>query len=864
MVDRSARSGILSTVGAMVAMSVVAGVLVAAGLTPAIAVADSAAKNGIDLFDNLPDYITVGAGSQQNEIFAVKGGKPVPIATTYDQNRQEVDWNGISPYLKDAAVDGEDRRFYSHGGVDLPSVVRAAIFNTTESQNGVSGSSTLDMQLVKNILVQQALQLDDATARKTAYNAAISDTFTRKLKEMKLAIGLDQRYSKKQILAAYLNITGFGGNTYGVEAASEEYFSTTADDLTVAQAASLIATVQQPNLQNLGSTKNYGANKVRRDEILADMYAAKDITKKQYDTAKATPIAAEVKITPPASGCLYASDAQFACDYVQRLVPTLTSLGSTATERTTNWAHGGYKIYTSIDLDQQDVAQAALSADAPANETRFALGAAADAVQPGTGRILVMAQNKVFDNSATGDPLTTTAVNFSTDKAYGGSSGFQTGSTYKIFTLTDWLQKGHGLNDVVNGSVRTFQQSSFDASECSAPFAGTYTPQNDSPGEGGSMTVLQATANSVNAAFVGMAQQLDMCDIRNDAEAMGVHRADGAALTVSPSSVLGINEIAPLTMAGAIATIGADGMYCAPTIVDSITDPNGKQLAGQAKSCTQSIDPSIAATDAYALASVMTSGTGTQGNPHDGVPIVGKTGTTDGSYQNWLIASTTKAALAVWVGNIQGTTALRTAKDPQGWQSLRNVTVAGTNGYNTKFNIFRVTMKSLDSNPDYRGGAFPAPDPALLTGSGVTVPSVVGEQPSEAQSVLDGLGFTVTDGGTVASGLPAGEIDSTDPAPGTSAALGSDITYYTSDGTLATTMPNVVGQSKHAATAALVSAGFSSSNITITWVAGPIASVCTVTASNPAAGSATSTTAPVTLSVSDGGATAGSDPGTCT
>src|ERR1700744_2537147 len=106
MVDRSARSGILSTVGAMVAMSVVAGVLVAAGLTPAIAVAASAAKNGIDLFDNLPDYIPVGAGSQQNEIFAIKGGKPVQIATTYDQNRQEVGWSDISPYLKDAAVDG--------------------------------------------------------------------------------------------------------------------------------------------------------------------------------------------------------------------------------------------------------------------------------------------------------------------------------------------------------------------------------------------------------------------------------------------------------------------------------------------------------------------------------------------------------------------------------------------------------------------------------------------------------------------------------------------------------------------------------------------------------------------------------------
>jgi membrane peptidoglycan carboxypeptidase len=727
MVAHSAQSGVLSAVGGIVAMSVLAGVLVAAAVTPAIAVTNVAAKSTASVFDDLPSYITVGAQSQQNQIYAMKDGQPVQIATTYDQNRQEVGWSGISTYLKDAAVDGEDHRFYSHGGVDLPSVVRAAIFNTTDSSNGISGSSTLDMQLVKNILVQQAVQISNPAKQKAAYADAIEDTFSRKLKEMKLAIGLDQRYTKKQILTAYLNITGFGGNTYGVEAASEEYFSTTADNLTIAQAASLIAIVQQPNLQNLGTPKDYAANKIRRDEILADMLTAKDITKAQYDTALATPIAAEVKLTPPSSGCLYAADAKFACDYVERLVPTLTSLGATTADRAANWAKGGYKIYTSIDLDQQDVAQAALDKDAPATETRFALGAAADAIEPGTGRILVMAQNKGYDNSATAASATastaTTAINYSTDEAYGGSSGFQTGSTYKIFTLTDWLENGNALNDVVNGSVRAFNDASFPA-KCMPPgsYIGIYKPANDSASEGGPMTVLAATENSVNAAFVGMAQKLDLCDIRTVAEDMGVHRADGTDLQTDPSSVLGTNEIAPLSMAGAIASIGAGGLYCAPTIVDSIVDSNGTKLAGQPKDCSQAMPPNIASTDAYALADVMKSGTGAPGNPQDGVPIAGKTGTTDGSYQNWLIASTTKAALAVWVGNIQGTPALATAKDPQGDQSLRLITVAGTNGYNTKFNIFRTIMASIDTNPTYRGGTFPAADPTLVNGGQSTYP----------------------------------------------------------------------------------------------------------------------------------------------
>jgi membrane peptidoglycan carboxypeptidase len=190
---------------------------------------------------------------------------------------------------------------------------------------------------------------------------------------------------------------------------------------------------------------------------------------------------------------------------------------------------------------------------------------------------------------------------------------------------------------------------------------------------------------------------------------MGVHRADGSELQSVPAAVIGTNEIAPLSMAGAIATIGANGTYCAPTIIDRVVAPGGAKLDGQPKQCSQALAPNIASTEAYALSAVMKAGTGRPGNPQDGVPIVGKTGTTDYSDHNWLIATTTKVALAVWVGNIDG-----------GHHSLRKTTVAGTNGYNTKFNIFRTTMRSLNSNPEYRGGAFPTPDWSLVFGKGRT------------------------------------------------------------------------------------------------------------------------------------------------
>jgi membrane peptidoglycan carboxypeptidase len=527
-------SGFLVGVAGFVGFSIIAGILVAATVAPSIAVTSEAASASVGLFDSLPDYIALGKLSQQNDIFAMRDGTPVQIATVYRQNRQDVGWNDVSPFLKDAAVAGEDRRFYQHGGVDIPSVVRAAVGNIV-NQAITSGSSTIDMQLVKNILVQQALQLTDATARKKAYEAAITDTYGRKIREVSLAIGLDKRYTKQQILLGYLNITGFGGNTYGVQSAAREYFSLDAKDVTLPQAASLIAIVQQPSFQNLSSPKYYAANKIRRDQILNDMYQEKYISHAQLAAALGTPIAAEVKPSPINSGCLYAADAKFACDYVQRLVPTLAALGTSPAERTMRWERGGYKLYTSIDLAQQDVATAALRTDAPATETRFNLGAAATSIQPGTGRLLVMAQNKSFDDSGPGGGPTTTAINYNTDKAYGGSSGFQTGSTYKIFTLADWLQNGHGLGEVVNGSVRTFQQSSFKA-YCSGPFVGTYAPKNDSVREGGPMTVLSATANSVNAAFVTMAQKLDLCDIRNDAQAEPPSSSPRRRCLASPKS----------------------------------------------------------------------------------------------------------------------------------------------------------------------------------------------------------------------------------------------------------------------------------------------------------------------------------------
>ena len=824
----------LGAITGLVGFSALGGLLVAAMVAPALAVTSVTATSSIGLFENLPDYIELGSQSQRNTIMAMRDGQPVKIAQVFHQNREEVAWDDVSQFVKDAVVAGEDRRFYDHGGVDMPSILRATEGWLSTGTSSSGGGSTLSMQLVKNIRIMEALEQPTEAKRKAAYREAMETTPARKLKEMKLAIGLEKRYSKDDILLAYLNIAGFGGNTYGIESAAQRYYGVSAKDVTLAQAASLVAIVQAPNDRKPDVEENYPANKSRRDLILNNMLELGYINQAQHDEAVATPI--EPKLTEAQSGCRSASDAKSFCDFVIKNVKNLEALGSTPEERARNWKRGGYTVYTTLDLGQQDTAQAQLDKYTPADEARFALGGAASALQVGTGRILVMAQNKGFDDALEGGP-TTTAVNYNTDQEYGGSSGFPTGSTYKIFTLVDWLQNGHGTQEVVNGNMRTF--TSF-PSKCTpgGVWTGKSTSRNDGGVNPGSITVAQATARSVNNAFFTMAQKLDLCEIRDTAKTMGVHRADGKELETLPSTILGTNEIAPLTMAAAIATVASGGLYCEPIAVDKIVGRDGKELAGQKPDCRQALTPEIANTTANVLAGVMNGGTGSAANPRDGHPLIGKTGTTDSAEHTWMLGASSKSALAVWVGNISG------------HQSLYRLSLAGVAANAVRHRIFRATIAGLDAT--YGGDAFPPPAENLVHGITQAVPAVAGQSPEQAQSLLESLGFEVSDGGSEPSALPLGAVTRTDPGAGSRVSRGYNVTLYTSDGSLATTMPQVVGSPLSKALKDLQAAGFNKDNVAVTVVSSDDPKdLCVVTSSDPAGGTASSKDDAVKLTVAN-------------
>jgi len=708
-VSETKPTGLLRSILGLLGFSALAAVLVVALTAPAIVAASQVTNNAVGLFENLPDYIKIGNQSQRNILYGLRGGEQVPFAQVYDQNRQEVTWEEVSSFAKDALVAAEDVRFYQHGGVDLAGIARAAVNNLTG--NDLQGASSIEQQLVKQLAIQDAVAtISDPKKLEAAKAKAQANTLDRKLKEAKLAIGLEKNYTKHEILLGYLNIAGFGGNTYGIEAAAEQYYSTTAANLTLAQAASLIAVVQQPPLRNPGSSANWERNKSRRDAILGTMLDEKMITTAQYTEAIATPVdATTVKISSPTNGCSYASAAKAFCDYVIKSVKNLPGLGETEDDRRAAWRRGGNAVYTTIDLDQQKVAEDDLTLRTPATETRFKLGSAVSTVQVGTGRIVIMAQNKVFDDTGQGDD-TTTAINFNTDKAYGGSSGFPVGSTWKLFTLINWLQNGHGIQDTVNANIQTYpaRSKSFRAA-CDGgyyPLIESYTPKNDSGVSQGQMSVLSATKGSVNAAFMNMATKLDLCDIRDTAESMGVHNADNSELSHSPGSILGTNTPSPLTMANAYATVASGGKLCQPIAVDKIVGPDGKELPGQAQSCSQVLTPEVAAAAAYDLQGPLQSGgTGAIANPRDGTPLFGKTGTAE-AVHSYMVASSTQTTTAVWIGNIEGS------------QNMRRISIGGILASNLRTYVMKPILASLNASAVYgKGGSFAEPTGTLLRGT---------------------------------------------------------------------------------------------------------------------------------------------------
>lgn len=869
-------SGVLGGIAGLVGLSAVAGVLISATVTPAIAVSGAAASSAITMFDNLPSVLDIDKLMLPTTIYAKDDdGEWQELTQFYDQNRSPVEFDEIAPVMYDAILSSEDPRYYEHGGVDLIGTTRAMLSNL-RGGGETQGGSSISQQYVKNILVQRCEAEATATETTTAeeeryacwFEATRSDGsegIQRKLQEMRYAIALEQKYSKDEILLGYLNIANFGGTTYGIDAAARYYFGVSAADLSVAQAAILAGIVQNPNTYRIdraggsitdsegnplnGAEDGYALTKQRQQYVLGRMLDDGKITQEQFDEVYEAPI--EPKITQPKTGCAEADGAEYFCQYVRYVIERDEAFGSTPDERLEALRRGGLNVYTTLNWELQRSAQATVSNYAPAAIGDTPFGAATVSVEAETGRIMSITQNTKFDETASGGAGSSSIV-YAGDEDFGQSIGFEAGSTFKLFTLVDWLEKGHSVNEVLNGRLRVFPRVT---NSCDGDWVngGNDLINNFARAPGYIGTPMQFTRDSLNTGFFAMAEQLDLCDIKKVATKMGVTQGNGQEVDMRTlSSIIGTNSVSPLSMAGAYATVANNGTYCEPRAIDRVTDSEGNEWTLPERDCTQVLDPAVAATAAYALQGVMNGGTGAAGNPYDGVPVLGKTGTHE-SKQTWLMEASTKIATATWVGN-----------PSENIDLFQTWTDAGLRLSDLRYSIGREVQGK--ANQIWGGEAFPNPDSQLTRQVLTELPNVVGRSVDDATEILEEAGFRVVVGDAINSSEREGIVAAQDPGAGQVPA-GTTVTLRPSNGQ-GVEVPNVVGERLDRAIDQLRRAGFGNVQQGTCTEDQSADNRGTVTSTDPGAGSLVNRNSQITVNYSlvscgggDGGDTGGGNVG---
>ena len=616
---------LLALLLAFLSVSSLMGVVAAGMLVPVAGPTALAAKSVPSLFNELPGDLQTVAPAEESQLLDSSGGV---IAHFYDKQRIVVPSANIADVMKKAIVAIEDKRFYEHNGVDATGIARALVTNLGES--GRQGASTITQQYVRNSLAERGYLEGDAEQ----VSAATEQTTERKLREIKYALALEKTQSKEEILTGYLNIAPFGPITYGVEAASQRYFSKSASELNYLEAALLAGLVQSP-VQYDPLTHPEAAQE-RRDTVLATMLDQGVITQKEYDEGIATSVDSMLHPTVSSEGCSGADSSKaYFCDYVLSQFLEDPAFGATRIERERLLKTQGITIRTTLDTAKQDAAYAALTNAIPVGDAS-GLNDALVSLDPRTGKVLAMAQNTTY-----GIEAGQTMSNYSAD------GNFQVGSTFKVFTLLQWFKEGHSAYETVGSANTFYPNGSFKCDGRSITTEGYQV--NDLAGKTGTMNVVRATGLSVNQAFVNMASRVDFCSIFETAYDMGITE-DGEVPSPFPANILGSVSASPLQMASVFATIANSGQQCKPQSIESVTDRDENVLKEFAADCKEVISPDLA----NKTAALLTASAGqyyTSTRLGDGRPFAAKSGTTDGHANTWLTGFTPSLATAVWVGH---------------------------------------------------------------------------------------------------------------------------------------------------------------------------------------------------------------------
>jgi membrane peptidoglycan carboxypeptidase len=613
----ASRARVLAKLAVMI---VVAGALVAGMLLPLVGGTGVAARNSASLLDALPVELTDATPAGNSRVLAADGSL---ITNFYTNNRTVVTSDQIAEVMKQALVDIEDSRFYDHNGLDVQGTLRAAVTNLTAG-SVQEGGSTITQQLVKQTLLETA---DTAEERTAATEQDGVEGVSRKLREARLALALEDTYSKDEILTRYLNLVYFGRGAYGIQAAAQRYFSVNAIDLTLPQAAMLAGLVQSPS--NDDPVANPENAQTRRNQVLQRMFDLGHVTEAELTEISAQPV--QVAESPsPANGCIDAVIGGFFCSYMQGY---LTGTLGIPQEQLDN---GGLTVQTTLDPQLQTLGDQAVLKSLGLSDP---LAAVFSAVQPGTGAVLAMSVNRRFGCS---DPDCESVV-----LHQAASKG--AGSTYKTFTAAAALEAGIGAGTVITTPGDRYTSRVFRGPACGGDREqanGFYCVQNvgDYPD---TLDMVGALVRSSNTYFVAIEDRLGSVEgpVRM-AERMGMtfdqptqHSADEIIEGNFGSFTLGAEATAPLDLANAYATLGAQGTRCTPTPLVQVLDRAGQPLTGddgqplvRNDNCTpESIPANVANTLATILVGDVYSSAGTgQRAAIPGRVIAGKTGTSQG------------------------------------------------------------------------------------------------------------------------------------------------------------------------------------------------------------------------------------------
>lgn len=565
-----------------------------------ICIAGAGAGFLLSITGTLPDVSQTLSPAASSQIYDCKGRL---ITTVHaEQNRLPVKLADTPKDLQNAFIAAEDIRFYKHHGIDPIGIARAVVSNIRHRDATGQGGSTITQQLARNAFLTQ------------------EQTLKRKLLEAVLAVEIENKYTKAEILEMYMNQIYFGQGAYGVQTASHVYFGKDVKDLNLAQCAMLAGLPNSPNYYS--PFHNLQAAKYRQGIVLDQMAKYGYISQEQADEAKAQ----DLGLVKPGSNQDNNKVASYFVNYVVQQVSDKYDSSAIYKE--------GLKIYTTLDLDMQKDAENAVNKDLPKG-TKNAKGitqpqGALLAIETKTGDVKAMVGGRGEDqfNRAT--------------QMYR-----QPGSAFKPFTYVTALEKGMSPNMMLDNSA--------------VSFAGGWSPKNYGHTTGGPVTMIEALVKSMNIPTINLANKVGMSNVIKTAEKCGITSlVDSGKYSDNnlSASIGGLSKGVSLwDMAQAYSVFANNGQLIKSRVILKIEDRNGNILEDHTgeSDAEQVLDANAVARLNVMLQQAVMRGTGR--NAYFGRPLAGKTGTTNGAHDAWFVGYTPNMVTAVWIGDDTSTNA---------------------------------------------------------------------------------------------------------------------------------------------------------------------------------------------------------------